>query len=112
MTGPAASIAEANIACTGTQGPQVRQDRQAGQRPGIGTSQVLELLSRGRAQGEANTGGRQQRHISQVPSLTAGAPNAPDRNWKGRCPTFSDAMATQWPPIGPKTQNQGFPRDR
>ena len=56
----------------GPDGPQVRQRRQPGQRPGIGRGQVLELLQGRRAQREAPADRRQQRHVGGLPARRRG----------------------------------------
>ena len=53
-------------------GPQVRQHRQPGQRPGIGGGQVLELLEGRCAQREAHADRRQQRHVTGLRARRGG----------------------------------------
>jgi hypothetical protein len=54
------------------QRPQPRQHRKAGQRPGLGGSQVPELLRRRGPQREAHAHRCQQRHVTRLPGDGAG----------------------------------------
>ena len=61
------SVRSAIRARAGRKGPQARQHRQPGQRPGLGGGQVLELLGGGRAEREAHADRRQQECVPRPP---------------------------------------------